>query len=92
MSNSDIMQRMSDACDQAEAGAITPAILGIQIVALAEALEGVPRQVVEEAREFELRLIEAEDHLEFGEEDQARAAAQAVVEDVRAWLAEICQA
>ena len=65
---------------------VAPGELGKQISALAEALEGVGLRVILAAREFDLRLVSAQDDLDYGDNDRARIVGQAAVADVRAWL------
>jgi hypothetical protein len=86
MSNATIVQRMREACDQYEAGELTPLMAGSQIAALAEALEGVGREVAEACREFELRMAVVQDSLNYGEVAAAHADGQGVAADIRAWL------
>jgi hypothetical protein len=91
MSNASIIQRMREACDRYEAGQLSPAVLGKQLVALAEALEGVGRRVVEEMREYEFRLLAAQDDLDYEDEERARTACQAIVADIRPWLERVSE-
>jgi hypothetical protein len=86
MSNTSIVQRMREACDQYEAGVLAPLMVGAQIAALAEALERVGREAVEAAREFELRMAVVQDRLDEGEAAGAHADGQGVIADIRVWL------
>jgi hypothetical protein len=86
MSNLTIVQRMRRLCDHWEAGAINSVELGQQVVALASALEGVRRGLIEEAREWELELTRASDSADFDEHDRALAEVTVVVARIRAWI------
>jgi hypothetical protein len=101
MSNANILDRMREASDQFESGDISSAALGDQIVALAKCLEhvgGVSRNVLTEAEEFRNRLISIDDYLEipvnpamdqfeYVENENAPAESQAIIADIRVWLA-----
>jgi hypothetical protein len=89
MSNASIIQRMREACDQYEAGALSPMVLGEQLVALAGALEGRPRDVLELARAAEQELVIAENHLNDGERERADEIAQQAIARLRVWLDEL---
>jgi hypothetical protein len=91
MSNASIIQRMREACDEYDAGVTPPGVIGRQIAALAEALEGVRLHVVKTARGFELRLGMVQEWLDYyGQDDsQAMNTGQVVVSEIRAWLLEL---
>lgn len=86
MSNATIIQRMREGCAQYEAGELSPLVLGSQIAALAECLEGVGRDVGERGRDFESLMAVVQDQRDYGEDAGADAAGQATITDIRAWL------
>jgi hypothetical protein len=86
VSNATIIERMQKTCDQWTAGTIDCLVLGAQLVALAEALENVPRRLVEEAREWQVRLEIASDPASFGERELAITQLNQVVAAIRQWI------
>ncbi len=89
MSNTTIIERMREACDQWDASGLDCLSLGQQLAGLAEALEGLGYWVVVQAREWELALMVASEPAQFGERDLALAQLQAVVGRIRQWIAEL---
>jgi hypothetical protein len=86
MSNAAIFDRMREACDMWDSGGMDCLALGTQLVGLAEALEGVPRRVVEDAREWRLALEVASDPASFGDHELAIAQLIEVVARIRPWI------
>jgi hypothetical protein len=86
VANANIIDRMREACDQWPVGTIDCLALGSQLVALTEALENVPRCVVEQAREWEVQLRIASDPASFGEREMAIAQLNETVAAIRQWI------
>jgi hypothetical protein len=86
VSNAAIVKRMHEACDQWDAGTIDNFSLGEQLVGHAEALEGVPRRIVEEARAWQQELEVASEPAYCGQRDVAVAQVNTVVGKIRAWV------
>jgi hypothetical protein len=77
---------MREACDLWDSGAIDCLALGTQLVGLAQALERVPRRVVDDAREWRLALEVASDSASFGDRELAIGQLNALVARIRPWI------
>ena len=89
MSNAAIVQRMRDACAQWWTGDIDCLSLAAQLIGHAEALEGVPRRIVEEAHHWRGELECASDPAAFGDSALAIKQLNAVVPKISEWVERI---